>query len=261
MTQKRERIILLLLLVLPGLNVFGQGLYFGVKSNQLSTYSEDEIVELDSLIANPREEQINKLIDVDLLVRKQLSNDFWLDFRLGVIHSSIFQRRTRLSDNGANGYSVSTRSNRNTGFRITCGLQKAFIQKQQIRLSGGMAVSYAHLPEFLQFYRVDFFDSDGDLSSVFEDNFRIPATGRLGVMANLNCYYWLFERVGIGFEIEPYLRYDWQEGDVFERPQRFDENGNLLSQIEITRERTSSRVLISNRISLGIQVSLSSNSN
>ncbi|WP_282782733.1 hypothetical protein [Phaeodactylibacter xiamenensis] len=257
----QKYILLFSILTLVGSSAFAQGFYFGIKSNQFSTYTEDEVIDVDTLIARPSEEEINKRIDVDLIVRKQLSNDFWLDFRLGVIHSSRFHSLTKLFDNGANGYAIGTINSNNTGYRVTFGLQKSIVKKQQIRLSGGMALSYAHLPEFLQFDRRDFFDSDGDLSSVLEDNFRIPATGRLGVMANLNCYYWFFERVGIGFEIEPYLRYDWQEGDVFERPQRFDENGNLLSQIEITRERTSSSVLISNRISLGIQVSLYSNSN
>lgn len=240
-------------LILLSASAYGQETQFGLRLNRLSTHTEEEVINVDTLLILPTELINRKAYDIDLFVRYEITPSVKAEARIGFISETSQQQFISLRDNGnrgyANGYSIS----RSAGFRLAFGLQKEILSKAQLVLSCGANLHYSHLISRPSKYRVDYYNEQSQYEYSQEESTKAPDTQEIGGALNVNAYYWFFNRLGIGLELDPRIRYQWQAGEVYERPRILDESGNILSSIELYRERTLSRTSIGTNISIGLQ--------
>ena len=239
-------------LILLSVSAYGQETQFGLRLNRLSTYTENEVVNVDTLLVLPTELINRKAYDIDLFIRYEIAPSVKAEARIGFISETSQQQLTSLRANGrgyASGYSTS----RSAGFRFKFGLQKEILSKANVILSCGANLQYSHLIAQPSQNKVDYYNEQSQYEYSSEKASKVPDTQEIGGALNVNVYYWFFNRLGIGLELEPRIRYQWQAGEVYERPRILDESGNILSSIELYRERTLSRTSIGSNISIGIQ--------
>lgn len=224
----------------------------GLRVNRLSDYTQEQAIPTDGTSSvQYKQLQRTRYHDIELFAIKPIGEKTSLVARLGLIYYVLDTEGT--IPRGLRNYANFNAYHQSLGFRATTGLQREILNTANVAVSIGCNAFYQRMPEGLEQRQEYIHDENGVFQFRTEDETSVPAIESLGGALNLRLYYYFFDRVGLGLEIESRLSYQMQAGDAFFRRDNFDNNGNLSETTVWSRYRAESSISHFTFISIGAE--------